>query len=84
MKRYIFLSIEGVTFQPDSELIEPDIENIQVIGFAEGKHSKEAFQKLVEENSYLLKTTFDEIFSYELSKDYVKTKVFYYLSNMRK
>ncbi|MFH1783468.1 MAG: hypothetical protein ABH868_01015 [bacterium] len=84
IRRYIFLSTEGVTFQPNSESIEPDIENIQVVGFANGENSKEAFQNLIKENSYLLETTFDEIFSYELSEDYEKTKTFYYLSNTRK
>ena len=83
MKKYIFLSVEGITFQPDSESVEPDIENVQVIGFAEGKNSDMAFRKLVKENSYLLETNFDEIFSYELSESYEKTKLFYNLSKFR-
>lgn len=82
-KNYIFLTTEGMTFQENSDSIEPDIENLQVMGFAKGKNSYEAFRKLIEENSYLLNTSFDEIFSYELSRDYEETKEFYYLSKLR-
>lgn len=83
IKCYIFLTLEGNTFQPKSEFIEPDIENLQVIGFAKGRNSKEAFQQLLKESSYLIGTSFDEIFSYELSADYEKTKTFYHLSDLR-
>lgn len=80
IKNFIFLTAEGATFQPDSKSTKPDIENLQVIGFACGRNSKEAFQKLIEQNSYLLDTSFEEIFSYELSNSYDETKVYYSLS----
>ena len=64
-KRYIFLSAEGFTFQPNSNLEKPDIENLQVIGFAKGRDSKDAFQQLLKENSCLIDTSFDKIFSYK-------------------
>lgn len=83
IKYYIFLTIEGDTFQPKSKSIDPDIENLQVIGFAKGRNPKEAFQQLLKESSYLIDTSFDEIFSYELSADYEKTKTFYHLSDLR-
>ncbi|OGX18335.1 MAG: hypothetical protein A3K83_00845 [Omnitrophica WOR_2 bacterium RBG_13_44_8b] len=79
MKKYIFLTAEGYTFQPNRESPEPDIDNLQVIGFARGNNSKEAFWSLVKENSYLLETTFDEIFCYELAGHYEKTQAHYYL-----
>ncbi len=60
--------------------IEPDIDNLQVIGFAKGKTEKDAFKRLIKENSYLLNTTFNEIFAYELSKTYQNTKQYFYLS----
>lgn len=84
MKNYIFLTTEGITFQENTESIESDIENLQVIGFAKGKDSAGAFRELIEENSYLVDTSFDEIFSYELSRGYEDTKAFYYLSKLRK
>jgi hypothetical protein len=67
MKNYIFITNEGFTFQPNSQSDIPDIENMQVIGFATGKDSVEAFEQLKIDNLYLLDTTFDEIMSFELS-----------------
>lgn len=66
MKSYIFITEEGFTYQPNSESPEPDIENCQVIGFAEGNSPEEAFDNLIAENGYLLGTNFDEIICYEL------------------
>ncbi len=83
MKNYIFLTVEGLTFQPDSECLEPDIENLQVIGFAKGKDSENAFQNLIKENEYLLKTNFDEMFCYELVSNYDKNKSYYHLTDLR-
>ncbi len=70
MKNYIFLTSEGYTCQPDSESSESDIENLQVIGVSEGDNSKMAFENLIKNNEYLLETSFDEIFCYELSPDF--------------
>ena len=66
-KNFIFLTAEGSTFQPDSTFIEPDIENIQVIGLASGNEAQDAFEQLLKENAYLVETNFDEIFSLALS-----------------
>ncbi|HHT9133878.1 MAG TPA: hypothetical protein ACFYD2_03155 [Candidatus Avalokitesvara rifleensis] len=66
MKTYIFITEEGLTYQPNSESTEPDIENCQVIGFAEGNSPEEAFDNLIAENGYLLETNFDEIICFEL------------------
>jgi hypothetical protein len=71
---YIFLTNEGHTFQPESESMEPDVENLQVIGFSSGITSKEAFEKLLVENSYLKQTSFNNVFCYELSEDYKNTQ----------
>ena len=70
MKSYIFLTREGCTYQPASESNEPDIENMQVIGISEGTSSEIAFENLIIENEHLLKTTFDEVFCYELNPNY--------------
>lgn len=73
MKSYIFITVEGYTYQPESESIEPDIENCQVIGFAQGSNPKHAFKNLIEENGYLLQTSFDELICLELKHpDYNK------------
>ncbi|MCD6223884.1 MAG: hypothetical protein J7J73_03125 [Deltaproteobacteria bacterium] len=79
MKSYIFITEEGVTYQPNSLLHEPDIENCQVIGFAKGIDENKAFENLIKENGYLLDTNFDEIICIELKFDdyYKKSRTFY-------
>lgn len=67
MKQYIFLTTEGFTFQPGSEGIKAEIDNCQVLGFGDGNNPESAFQNLLQLNNYLLATTFDEAFCYELS-----------------
>jgi len=69
MKTYIFITEEGVTFQPNSISPDPDIENCQVIGFAKGTNENEAFKNLINENRYLLDTSFDEIICMELGNE---------------
>lgn len=41
---------EGYTYQPGSTSFEPDIENLQVIGFAGGNSREEATRNLLTEN----------------------------------
>jgi hypothetical protein len=69
MKSYIFITTEGYTYQPNSEAISPDIENCQVIGFSEGRNPQDAFNKLIEDNKYLMETNYEEIFSLELKSN---------------
>lgn len=66
MNSYIFITTEGHTYQPQSESIEPDIENCQVIGFAAGPDESEAFKNLLRENPHLLTSTFSELTCYQL------------------
>ena len=42
MNNYLFLTNEGYTYQPDSESIEPDCENSQLIGISSGNTQEEA------------------------------------------
>ena len=50
MKAFIFVTHEGYTFQPNSEAIEPDIENLQVLGCALGRNEEQAFENLKLDN----------------------------------
>jgi hypothetical protein len=61
MNSYIFTSSEGFTYQPNSTSDVPDVENLQVIGYAAGENEQVAFQNLIKENSWLLNTSFSEI-----------------------
>jgi hypothetical protein len=74
MESYIFLTTEGNTFQPNSEADEPDVENLQVIGFGVGSTPQEAYIDMLSAYPYLAQTTFDEIFCYKLDKDYEQTR----------
>jgi len=69
MAEYIFLTTEGSTFQPNSISSEPDIENMQVIGFARGDTVQDAAKKLVKLNEYLGDTSFDDIFAIQLADE---------------
>ena len=84
MKSYIFITVEGSTYQPESELVESDIENCQVIGFGYGADEVEAFDNMLEENQDLLETTFDEVICMELRhSDYHKYSEYFSLEKRR-
>ena len=84
MKNYIFITEEGVTYQPNSTSSEPDIENCQVIGFVKGNNEDEAFKNLKKENEYLLDTNFNEIICMELkNEDYYKKAKYFYLGEYK-
>ena len=80
MKKYIFITDEGFTFQPDNDDYEPDIENMQVIGFGEGDTVDDAMENMIQENPYLRDTKFNkvigmEVKSYKQSVLFLKNKV---------
>ena len=81
MKKFIFISTEGITYQPDSVSPEPDIENMQVMGFGEGDTPQDAFSNFLGLHEYLLKTTFDEIIAVELKN---RNRKYFYLSDRKK
>jgi len=82
MGAYIFITTEGNTYQPGSEAAEPDIENCQVLGFAKGDDADAAFCVLLQENAYLLETSFDEVVCLELKdEDYGGRKRYFYLKD---
>lgn len=70
MKKYIFYTSEGLTQTPDND----DIENCQVIDWAKGKNSEEAFRNMKNESKHLKETDFDEVMCQEL----VNNKVFHF------
>ena len=48
MNKYIFLTTEGYTYQPNSKSIEPDCDNAQLIGIVEGINQEYAFKNLLD------------------------------------
>ena len=84
MNSYIFITTEGYTFQTESESIEPDIENCQVVGFAQGNDEKQAFDNLLRENDYLFETAFDELICFELKySEYFKHRAYFHLNDYK-
>ena len=81
MNKYIFLTNEGFTYQPDSESIEPDCENSQLIGIASGATQEEAFCNLIKQKEYLRQFNFDEIYCYKLAEDYEESKRYFYIKD---
>jgi len=75
MKKFIFITSEGFTFQPDNEDYEPDIENMQVIGFGEGDTAEDAVENMVDKNLYLKDTKFNKVIGIEI-KSYKQSVLF--------
>lgn len=66
MKFYIFISPEGMTYQPGSESLLPDVENCQVLGFGRGPGISEAISTFLDDHPWLYQTSFDHVVAYEL------------------
>ena len=81
MNNYLFLTNERYTYQPDSESIEPDCENAQLIGIVSGNTQEDAFKNLINENEYLRQFNFNEVYCYKLAKDYEKSKRYFYIKD---
>jgi hypothetical protein len=85
MGAYIFITSEGETFQQGNISHDADVDNCQVIGFANGASEKEAFKNLKDENDYLLNTNFNELICIELkNEDYYGNAKYFYLGDNKK
>ncbi len=65
MKKFIFVTPEGNTESPNGK----EIENLQVIGFAEGIDEVEAIKNLLKENPWIWDSGFNvaEFIGHELA-----------------
>ena len=66
MKKYIFLTKEGITLAPNVNI---EIENLQVIGIVDNaKDEDDALKKLLQENSWIWESGFNvaEFIVYEI------------------
>jgi len=68
MRAYIFVTAEGYTYQPGSEECEPDVENLQVLGWRRGETAEAAFAAMLQERGWLRETGFTECFAVELKE----------------
>ncbi len=69
LNTYIFLTTEGFTYQPGSETIEPDVANLQVVGFGEGPNPDKALADMLETHQWIKNTTFSEVLCYQLARN---------------
>ncbi len=69
MPRYIFISPDGHTFSPSCDSAEPDIENMQVLGFASGRSENEALLNLYRENPHLEGKGYERVIGVEVKED---------------
>lgn len=82
-KKYIFVTTEGTTFQPDSDFVESEYDNLQVLGFSIGESPDEAFNNMLINHNYLLDTNFDEIICWQLADNYEKNQRYFYLDEYK-
>lgn len=66
MRTFIFVTSEGSTYQPNSDSSIPDVENMQVLGFATGANEEEALANLLDENNWLRESSFNNFVCFEL------------------
>ena len=65
MKKFIFYTFEGYTESPTGKMVE----NLQILGFEDGENENEAFQTLINNNPWIIKSGFnkDKIISMQLA-----------------
>lgn len=65
MRRFIFLTSEGDTRDPEGR----EIENLQVLGLSRGINANDAFENFKRDNSYILGFSFSEVSVLELASE---------------
>lgn len=68
MKDFIFIIDEGFTYDPNNKLIE----NMQLLGSAQGKDILEAFKNFKQAQSYLSEFAFKEVIAVEFVGDFIR------------
>ena len=63
MARFIFYTTEGTTEAPDGE----DIENCQMLGYADGKTLNEALESLLRENTWIKECGYEDLAACEVT-----------------
>jgi len=80
---FVFITDEGYTYQPMSEAIEPDVENLQVLGFGDGSDASEAFEDLLREAPWLREMQFSRTWCYRLAPGARREPVEFCLTSCR-
>ena len=83
MNRYIFITNEGYTYQPNSKSSEPDCENAQVLGMGLGNDEKDALKDMLEKYKYLKNSSFNEVYCYKIDETNCKNVNCFSLKQMK-
>jgi len=83
MAKFIFMTNEGTTFGEDEHGKLEIVENVQVLGTANGENARSAFLNLICENEWLLNFSFEEVFSYKLAEDFEDAVEYFSLNKPR-
>ena len=78
LKHYIFITTEGYTFKPKSDLAEPEVENCQVLGFSDGINKEEAFKNFLKDYKYVKDLGFNDVICYEILQN--NPNAYFYLN----
>ncbi|MCL5991884.1 MAG: hypothetical protein M1419_07255 [Bacteroidetes bacterium] len=77
--KYIFVTTEGTTFAPNSDFVDSEFDNLQVLGFSEGGNPDQAFKNFLKENKSYIDSNFDKLICWQLSDDYEKNQRYFHL-----
>lgn len=72
---YLFVTPDGLTYS-SPDLIEPDVDNYQVLGYGEGLTEEEAFKDFLANNRWLENTKFKEVIGLEIKQRIHEGKAF--------
>ncbi len=68
MNTYIFLTGDEYTFQPETEQEPVTIENLQLLGTAQGPDAMTAYRNLLADNPHLRERPFEKVFCYQVDE----------------
>jgi hypothetical protein len=63
MRKYIFITPEGLTFKPNCDSPDPDFLDMQIVGFGQGSTLEEGLNGLIELNEGALESKSEWNFS---------------------
>ena len=66
MKKYIFITPEGLTYKPNCDSPEPDFPDMQIIGYGHSATVDDALKDLMEINGNLFENKPEQTFSIRL------------------
>ncbi len=72
---FMFLTPDGITYS-SCESIHPDVDNFQVLGWAEGFTEEEAFGEFINTNSWIFNMNFKHIICIEVKSRIHEGKTF--------